>query len=170
MRNGKPKRKTTLCFVIHEHQSSHHHFDFRLEMDGVLKSWAVPKGPSMNPAEKRLAIAVSDHPLSYGRYQGIIPEGTYGAGPVVIWDAGVYKPCEAGEPREQLQDGRLTFELDGDKLRGKFMLRRYPQRHNQWLLIKLADEYAQPKWAIKTELTSDRLKRLRVRKPKCHAA
>lgn len=156
-------------FVIHEHQSSHHHFDLRLEMDGVFKSWAIPKGPSMNPREKRLAIAVADHPLEYGSYQGIIPESSYGTGPVVIWDQGFYKLIDTDDPLSQLGAGHLTFELHGSKLRGKFALRYFPRRENEWLLMKIKDEFADSSWVTKSELTPERVRRLRVRKPPCEA-
>lgn len=159
------KQTKELRFVVHEHQSSHHHFDFRLEMGGVLKSWAIPKGPSMNPAEKRLAIAVVDHPLEYGGYQGIIPTGIYGAGPVVIWDEGVYHLIKGDDPLTQLESGHLSFELCGKKLKGKFSLQHYAGREKQWLLFKLKDEYAQSHWAARSELTSERIGRLRVKMP-----
>src|SRR5512135_1013845 len=109
-----------LRFVVHEHHSTRLHFDFRLEIGGVLKSWAIPKGPSMNPAEKRLAVMVDDHPLEYGDFEGIIPEGQYGAGPVLIWDTGEFRP--EGDPETTLKSGKLGFVLEGKKLRGGFSL------------------------------------------------
>src|SRR5512135_2629514 len=107
-------------FVVHEHHSKRLHFDLRLEMARVLKSWALPKGPSMNPADKRLAVQVEDHPLDYGDFEGIIPQGTYGAGPVLIWDSGIFEP--EGDPASGLERGKLTFTLKGRKLKGGFSL------------------------------------------------
>ena len=124
-------------FVVHEHHASHLHFDFRLEMHGVLKSWAVPKGPSMNPADKRLAIMVEDHALDYGSFEGIIPEGQYGAGRVVIWDKGTYKLIEGS-----VEKGRIEVSLGGNKLNGIFVLIRMKDKDKEWLLIKKKDEYA----------------------------
>ena len=126
-------------FVVHEHHARHLHFDFRLEMDGVLKSWAVPKGPSMNPADKRLAIMVEDHALDYGSFQGTIPEGYYGAGTVVIWDRGTYKLIGGG-----IDSGKIEFLLNGKMLKGIFVLTRMKGKDKEWLLIKKRDEYADP--------------------------
>ncbi|MCI0469939.1 MAG: 3'-phosphoesterase [Nitrospirae bacterium] len=152
-------------FVIHEHHSSRLHFDFRLEMDGVLKSWAVPKGPSMNPADKRLAIMVDDHPLDYGQFEGIIPEGHYGAGAVIIWDAGRYDLISGG-----IKLGRLEFNLNGKKLTGAFVLMEMKGRDKHWLLIKKKDKYAEPSFNLKTELTDVKLKGLKERIPPCEAS
>jgi bifunctional non-homologous end joining protein LigD len=123
-------------FVVHEHHASHLHWDLRLEVAGVLKSWAVPKGPSMNPADKRLAIQVEDHSLAYGRFAGTIPEGRYGAGEVLIWDSGTYEAAtdmEAG-----LREGLLKFTLAGDRLHGVFSLVRFKRgvTGKEWLLMK----------------------------------
>lgn len=106
-------------FVVHEHDARHLHYDFRLEMNGVLKSWAVPKGPSMNPSDKRLAILVEDHPLDYAGFEGIIPEGQYGAGKVIIWDHGEYMLLSG-----DIESGRIEFLLKGKKLKGIFILTR----------------------------------------------
>lgn len=142
-------------FVVHEHHASHLHFDLRLEMDGVLKSWAVPKGPSMDPSVKRLAIAVDDHALEYGSFEGIIPEGQYGAGAVVIWDKGAFE-LEGGS----LNKGRLEFTLKGRKLKGAFVLARMSGKEKEWLLIKRKDAHAQPGFEVKTILTPAILKKL----------
>src|SRR5207253_188588 len=122
-------------FVIQEHWASHHHFDFRLEAFGTLKSWAVPKGPSTVVGLKRLAVAVEDHPISYARFYGRIPEGQYGAGVVKIWDKGTWIPPK--NLRENLKKGHLEFELNGKKLNGKWLLQRTNQlsgKKSQWLL------------------------------------
>lgn len=134
-----------LSFVVQKHWASHLHYDFRLELDGVLKSWAVPKGPSYDPHVKRMAIEVEDHPLAYGSFEGTIPEGEYGAGEVIVWDRGSWLPL--GEPHAGLAKGHLSFELHGRKLRGKWALvrmRRGEQRQTAWLLIKEHDDYARP--------------------------
>ena len=123
-------------FVGHEHHATHLHWDFRLEFAGVLKSWAVPKGPSMNPADKRLAIQVEDHDLDYGSFAGTIPEGHYGAGEVLIWDEGSYEPV--GDMAEGLRKGHITFLLHGTRLSCEFALVRLRKgaKGNEWLLIK----------------------------------
>ena len=122
-------------FIVHEHHATHLHWDFRLEYGGVLKSWAVPKGPSMNPADKRLAIQVEDHALEYGRFEGVIPEGEYGAGEVLIWDQGNYEPLT--EFAEGLETGAVSFRLHGRKLTGEFSLVRLKKgTGKEWLLIK----------------------------------
>ncbi len=145
---GRPRRGSRPRFVIQEHQARSHHFDFRLEVDGVLKSWAVPKGPSTDPRAKRLAMAVEDHPLDYADFEGVIPEGQYGAGAVIVWDRGTYDNLtEAdGAPKpvgEALEDGHLLIELHGQKLKGGYALQRLgPADDARWLLIKLKDEAA----------------------------
>jgi bifunctional non-homologous end joining protein LigD len=134
-----------LSFVIQKHDATRLHYDFRLELDGVLKSWAVPKGPSMDPAEKRLAVEVEDHPLEYGDFEGVIPDGEYGAGPVVVWDQGRWMPD--GDPHKALAKGHLVFELVGSKLRGGWHLVRTKGtggKQKSWLLIKRNDETAEP--------------------------
>jgi bifunctional non-homologous end joining protein LigD len=159
---SKRATSTTRRFVVHEHHASRLHYDFRLEMGGVLKSWAIPKGPSMNPADKRLAVMVPDHPVGYIDFEGIIPEGSYGAGPVVVWDCGHYGPIEPGDPATQLETGKFAFTLYGKKLKGGFVLTRLARGETgkEWLLIKQKDEYADPAWKLKTELTPGRLKKL----------
>lgn len=131
-------------FVVQEHDASTLHYDFRLEMDGVLKSWAVTKGPSLVPAERRLAVHVEDHPLEYGDFEGTIPEGEYGAGTVIVWDRGTWKPL--GDAQKGYREGRLDFELQGEKLRGRWHLVRMAgkgrEKRDNWLLIKGDDEFA----------------------------
>ena len=144
------KSKNELIFVVQKHAASHLHYDFRLEMNGVLKSWAIPKGPSMNPEEKRLAIMVENHPYSYKDFEGTIPEGNYGAGNVIVWDNGTYtlddeQKTESIETKFKsgLQNGHLSFILNGKKLKGEFVLVRLKiKQKNAWLLIKKEDEFA----------------------------
>jgi bifunctional non-homologous end joining protein LigD len=159
-------------FVVHEHRATRLHYDFRLELDGVLKSWAVPKGPSMRPGERRLAVRVPDHPVSYIGFQGVIPEGQYGAGPVVVWDRGAWVAAEDGSPSVALRRGRFAFVLRGRKLRGGFALARLAagRTGKEWLLVKKADEHADPSWRLDTELTPGRLRVLRRRTPSCESA
>src|SRR5436305_5517313 len=129
-------------FVVQKHRATRLHYDFRLEMDGVLKSWAVPKGPSLDPADKRLAMMVEDHPVSYFDFEGIIPQGNYGAGTVQVWDVGTWEPL--GDPHQMLAKGDLKFRLQGKKLKGEFVLahmrsRRPGSKGTEWLLIKKRD-------------------------------
>jgi len=147
---GKVKKNTpSLSFVVQRHKASHLHYDFRLEMDGVLKSWAVPKGPSLNPKDKRLAMMVEDHPYTYKDFKGVIPTG-YGAGIVEIWDKGKYTDIENSEKtiaekklKAGLKAGNLKFTLHGKKLKGEFALVKLKTaEENSWLLIKHNDEYA----------------------------
>jgi bifunctional non-homologous end joining protein LigD len=146
------KRKTkNPRFVVQEHHASRLHFDFRLEMDGVLKSWAVPKGPSMDPSDKRLAVMVEDHPIDYIDFEGEIAEGNYGAGEVAVWDHGTYKLQGEDEPVAQLESGKLDFELRGKKLKGEFHLVKLERgEEDAWLLIKGKDDHATPGWELKT--------------------
>ena len=141
-------------FVVHEHHATRLHYDFRLEIGGVLKSWAIPKGPSMNPRDKRLAVAVEDHPLAYGDFEGIIPAGHYGAGEVVIWDAGTFIPLN--DPAIGLEEGRLTFLLEGKRLQGEFALVRFAGKEKDWLLIKKHGADADTAWKIEPVLTRSR--------------
>ncbi len=133
-----------LSFVVQRHHASHLHFDFRLEFDGVLKSWAIPKGPSMNPADKRLAVLVEDHPLDYARFEGTIPSGNYGAGTVEVWDSGLWYPAQGFEDiGKALKDRLLEFYLEGEYLKGAFRLMGMNRTDpKNWLLIKRKDEAA----------------------------
>ena len=124
-------------FVVHQHAATRLHFDLRLEMDGVLRSWAVPKGPSRNQADKRLAVHVEDHPLEYGNFEGVIPEGNYGAGAVIVWDRGMWIPVE--DPHAGLEKGKLLFDLRGYKLKGRWTLVKIKKSEKEWLLIKERD-------------------------------
>jgi bifunctional non-homologous end joining protein LigD len=153
-KGGKPDQQS-LRFVVQKHAASHLHYDFRLELDGVLKSWAVPKGPSLNPADKRLAMQVEDHPFDYKDFEGIIPNGNYGAGTVMVWDEGTYEPLAQTDAtktaeekilRKELREGSLKFRLNGTKLKGEFALVRTKGRDDRsWLLIKHRDKYASDK-------------------------
>lgn len=134
-------------FVVHKHRARSLHYDLRLEWGGVLKSWAVPKGPSLDPKEKRLAVEVEDHPLDYGEFEGVIPEGEYGAGSVIIWDRGSYEVSSDGKGLEELLErGAAKVLLRGEKLRGGFALvrTRWGGKRNNWLLIKEKDDDARP--------------------------
>jgi bifunctional non-homologous end joining protein LigD len=133
---GKKKR---LEFVIQKHRASRLHYDFRLEHDGVMLSWAVPKGPSLDPANKRFAMQTEDHPIEYNRFEGVIPEGEYGGGTVMIWDRGTWEP-EVEDVERALAKGDLKFTLHGQKLKGSWVLVR--MRPRQWLLIKHRDKMA----------------------------
>jgi bifunctional non-homologous end joining protein LigD len=151
-------------FVIHEHHATRLHFDLRLEIDGVLKSWAVPKGPSLRPSDKRLAIAVPDHSLSYIDYEGTISEGSYGAGEVRVWDDGKYET--RSDPGKQLEKGKLVLQFFGLKLRGEFALVRAYGVEGQWLLIKAQDHWADPDWELETVLPpQDKKKRRGSKSP-----
>lgn len=158
-------------FVVHEHRSKRHHYDFRLEINGVLKSWAVPKGPSLDPADKRLAVMVPDHTLDYFDYEGIIPEGGYGAGPVVVWDSGTFEPADTADPADALANGRFSFSLQGRKLKGAFALaqmKHLPRSTGkEWLLMKKKDEHAKSGYEIRSALTPAKLKTLKVKTPPC---
>ncbi|PYQ21119.1 MAG: ATP-dependent DNA ligase, partial [Acidobacteria bacterium] len=130
-------------YCIQKHAASRLHYDFRLELDGVLLSWAVPKGPSFDPRDKRLAMRVEDHPVDYGSFEGVIPEGEYGAGAVVLWDRGTWTPVI--EPGLALKKGELKFQLQGEKLTGRWVLVRIKgDDPKAWLLIKEKDEHARP--------------------------
>lgn len=147
---GKIKKsEKQLVFVVQKHAASHLHYDFRLEIDGALKSWAVPKGPSLNPEDKRLAMMVEDHPYDYKDFEGNIPEGNYGAGNVIVWDNGTYGTTDENTKNSEealkagLHKGHLSFVLSGKKLKGEFsLLKLHGKQENAWLLIKKSDKYA----------------------------
>src|SRR5437660_1461028 len=148
-RPANPAPSAGGLFVVHMHAARRLHWDLRLEMDGVLRSWAVPKGPSPNRADKRLAVHVEDHPLEYGDFEGIIPEGNYGAGAVIVWDRGRWVPLE--DPHEGMKQGKLLFELQGYKLKGKWTLVKLKKGEKEWLLIKEKDGYAAADGALAPE-------------------
>ena len=153
-KKAKVKAPAQPMFCVQRHDASRLHYDFRLEVDGVLKSWAVPKGPSLDPGEKHLAAHVEDHPLEYGNFEGNIPEGEYGGGSVMLWDRGTYELLDADVPAgDQLERGDFKFRLSGEKLHGDFALIHMKPRPgrgkgNEWLLIKKRDEFAQPGWNV----------------------
>lgn len=145
---GGPARGHSFC--VQQHLARRLHYDVRLELDGVLKSWAVPRGPSLVPGEKRLAMQTEDHPVDYGDFEGVIPEGEYGGGTVLLWDRGRWD--ELGDPREGLRNGKLDFVLHGTKLHGKFAFVRLRDASNAWLLVKARDEHARTHGEIVHEL------------------
>jgi bifunctional non-homologous end joining protein LigD len=159
----KAASKGPLTFVVEKHRARRLHYDFRLELDGVLKSWSVPKGPSLDPGVRRLAVMVEDHPLEYAAFEGVISEGEYGAGEVIVWDSGTYSPDEGGElffhdrtsavkkMRRGIEDGKLSFFLQGSKLQGSWALVKMQKKENDWLLIKHRDEYSQ----VGSDISSD---------------
>lgn len=147
-RRGRARKEPR--FVIQQHDATAMHYDFRLEVDGVLKSWAVPKGPSTNPRDKRLAMPTEDHPMAYRSFEGVIPEGQYGAGPVIVWDEGTFRNLTERDGREvpmreALRNGHAKFWLEGRKLVGGYALTRTPvggSAREKWLLVKLKDDKA----------------------------
>jgi bifunctional non-homologous end joining protein LigD len=164
-------RRGQLRFVVQKHAASHLHYDFRLELDGVLLSWAVPKGPSMKPAEKRLAIHVEDHPFDYRNFEGTIPKGSYGGGTVMIWDEGTYIVPEAKDRKESealvragMKRGKLELVLEGEKLKGGFHLIKIAKN---WLLMKRKDEHASTRdiskkdRSVRTDRTMTQIERAR---------
>src|SRR3981189_1182943 len=171
MRRGSRSR----IFVVQKHDASRLHYDFRLAVNGVLASWAIPKGPSMNPADKRLAVRTAAHPLEYAKFEGVISSGQYGAGTVMIWDLGKYELTENQSPKEQLAHGKIHIALLGEKLRGGHTLVQThsrsisSSRRDYWLLIKSRDEYADPSWDIDrldhSVLTGRSLKEIKDEKP-----
>lgn len=164
-RGVQRRSKGSLKFVVQKHSSAHLHYDFRLEADGVLKSWAIPKGPSLDPSQQRLAIRVEDHPYDYRNFEGTIPEGHYGAGDVIVWDRGSYRQVPDGSEEavlKGLRKGALSIELNGKRLRGLFSLVRLkPSR--QWLLTKTRDAYASTRDITRISTSVRSGKRLRIR-------
>ena len=153
-----------LRYVIQKHAASRLHYDFRLELDGVLKSWAVTRGPSLDPHDKRLAVEVEDHPLEYGDFEGTIPKGQYGGGTVLLWDRGYWTPEDSTTPQAALKAGNLKFRLDGERLHGSWVLVRMKRsrtggKRNNWLLIKHRDEFARPVMATRYWPMTDRWRR-----------
>ena len=136
----RPEARKGPIFVVQKHNASRLHYDFRLEVGGTLKSWAIPKGPSLDPADKRLAVAVEDHSLGYADFEGTLPERTYGAGEVIVWDTGSYESDE--DVKRGLKAGRLSFTLHGKKLKGGWTMVRLKRDPKSWLLIKADDRYA----------------------------
>ncbi len=158
---GKSGSSEKPLFVIQKHDASSLHYDFRLEMDGVLKSWAVPKGPSTDPREKRLAMPTEDHPLDYADFEGVIPEGDYGAGTVLVWDTGPYrnlrfeKKDDGRSMAESHKDGKIEVWLEGRKIKGGYALIRTGGNDDRWLLVKMDDDEADARRnPVSTEPTS----------------
>jgi len=139
-----------MTFCVQRHDATRLHYDFRLEIDGTLKSWAIPKGPTLDPAAKRLAAMVEDHPLEYGSFEGNIPAGNYGAGSVMLWDRGTYELLGDKSAQEQLARGDFKFRLHGEKLNGEFAIVHMKVRGkgNEWLLLKKKDAEARPGWDV----------------------
>ena len=174
----KWRSSSTRIFVVQKHDASRLHYDFRLAINGVLVSWAVPKGPSMNPAEKRLAVRTEDHPLEYAEFEGVIPAGQYGAGTVMVWDLGTYESQDDISLEEQLARGKTDIVIEGEKLRGGFTLIEagerlaYASKSERWLLIKQRDKYADSSWNIESPrfdrsvLTGRTLKEIETGRPR----
>ncbi|MDL2335144.1 MAG: DNA polymerase ligase N-terminal domain-containing protein, partial [Chloroflexota bacterium] len=155
-------------YVVQRHRATRLHYDFRLEIDGVLMSWAVPRGPSLNPADRRMAVHVEDHPLSYFDFEGVIPKGEYGGGDVIVWDWGTFESEETSDPGKAVENGELKFALNGEKLHGRFTIvrtRGYNKGQDDWLLIHKKDAFADPSWdvdalprSVKTGRTNEEVK------------
>ena len=154
-RGAQKRSGRKLRFVIQKHRASRLHYDFRLEADGVLKSWAIPKGPSFDPKDRRLAMHVEDHPMDYRRFEGIIPAGNYGAGEVIVWDEGTYELVEGDDAAAEIGAGKIKFVMHGKKMQGEFTLVRIKGRGGEggdpWLLIKDHDEYVDPKYSVEKD-------------------
>src|SRR5688572_10288953 len=186
---GDPDAKArNLVFVIQQHAARRMHWDFRLEVDGVLKSWPLPNGPSLNPKDKRMAVQTEDHPYDYRNFEGVIPKGQYGGGQVIIWDEGIYTPDEGGEYSwddkeegsrpmlEGIEKGKLSFTLQGQKLRGSFTLVKTRYAKDSWLFIKHKDEHISERnvleedYSVRSGLTIEDLKEGRLPGPDGAAA
>ena len=168
IKSDNPSSKDDLRFVVQLHRARRLHYDLRLEVDGRLVSWAVPKGPTLDPTIKRLAIRVEDHALDYFDFEGVLPAGQYGAGDVTIWDWGIWTPSSGKSPAQALADGALHADLIGEKLSGRFVLlhtnRSNPRNNNQWLLIHKRDAWASEGWdaaqfplSVKSGKTNDEI-------------
>ena len=142
---GKVKTTRGNSFVIQKHRATRLHYDFRLEMEGVLRSWAIPKGPSFNPNDKRLAVLTEDHPMDYGGFEGVIPKGNYGAGNVILWDNGTYEMVDPETPEKGWSKGKFHIILKGKKLRGEWVLVRGSRSEKEWIFFKVRDQYATEK-------------------------
>lgn len=156
--SAEQKNNKEPIFVVHKHAAKKLHYDLRLELDGVLKSWTVPKGPSLNPKDRRLCVETDDHPLEYATFEGVIPEGEYGAGVVMVWDIGTYQNASRHEHKdvslkEGLQHGQIKFVLNGKKLKGKFVMMKTKWEKN-WFLIKMKDEHASSRDILSDEPNS----------------
>ena len=148
---GRIKTSAGSTFVIQKHRATRLHYDFRLEMEGVLRSWAIPKGPSFNPAEKRLAVETEDHPMDYGGFEGVIPKGNYGAGNVIIWDQGTYEMVDPETPEKGWARRKFHIRLKGKKLKGEWVLVRGSRDPKQWIFFKVRDGFASEDMDITAE-------------------
>ena len=139
---GRIKKVAGNTFVIQKHRATRLHYDFRLEMEGVLRSWAIPKGPTFDPAVKRLAVMTEDHPMDYGGFEGVIPKGNYGAGKVIVWDKGTYEMVDPETPEKGWEKKKLHFILKGRKMKGEWVLVRGSRNPNEWIFFKVRDRFA----------------------------
>ena len=156
---GKVARGDSRRFMVQKHDASRLHYDFRLELEGTLKSWAVPRGPSLDPADRRLAVRTEDHPMSYATFEGVIPKGEYGGGTVMLWDRGIWIPHPGKDPVKTLAEGHLHFTLVGERMKGEWVMFRLKprpgERGENWILKKVEDEFAgSPTGLTETYLTS----------------